>query len=57
MEKKIYQQPDVHVVEIAEVSHLCVESPGNAGNENPEGGTGASLDLKFEEETEFPDEE
>lgn len=45
MEKKIYQQPDVKLIKM--VSHLLGDS--NAGNEG-ESGSGASLDVRFEEE-------
>ncbi|MBO5613326.1 MAG: hypothetical protein J5905_02330 [Prevotella sp.] len=48
MEKKVYNQPRVVLVQL---NTYCM-----LGNQSGEG-EGASLDLKFEEETEFPDEE
>ena len=48
MEKKIYQQPHAKLIEFTYSSLLYGDS--NVGNENPGGGSGASLDLKFEEE-------
>ena len=48
MSKKIYEQPHVKMIQLKLTSALCDDS--HAGNENPGGGSGASLDLKFEEE-------
>lgn len=45
MEKKNYQQPRATMINIA--NYLLTGS--NPGNENPGGGSGASLDVQFEE--------
>lgn len=50
MSKKIYEQPHVKMIQLKLSSALCAASDPNAGNESPGGGSGASLDLKFEEE-------
>ena len=51
MSKKIYEQPHVKMIQLKLSSALCAGSDPNAGNENPGGtGSGASLDLKYEEE-------